>query len=92
MSYINASKALLYIIMEIDFNPLILSLGVIYVIDPSSDADDAVKDLITVATDRDLSVVPFLILISQRQGRNKIYLQILKQPRKTKTDIKEKFI
>ncbi|XP_022334103.2 ADP-ribosylation factor-like protein 11 [Crassostrea virginica] len=41
--------------------------GVVYVIDPSSDADDAVKDLITVATDRDLSVVPFLILISQRQ-------------------------
>ena len=78
--------------MEIDFNPLILSLGVVYVIDPSSDADDAVKDLITVATDRDLSVVPFLILISQRQGRNTIYLQILKQPRKTKTDIKEMFI
>lgn len=56
--------------MKIVFNPLILSLGVVYVIDPLSDADDAVKDLITVATDRDLSVVPFLILISQRQGRN----------------------
>ena len=78
--------------MEIVFNPLILSIGVVYIIDPSSDADDAVKDLITVATDRDLSVVPFLILISQRQGRNKIYQQILKQPRKTKTDIEEMFI
>ncbi|XP_061194354.1 uncharacterized protein LOC133202529 [Saccostrea echinata] len=44
--------------------------GVVYVIDTSSDIEDAIDDLTKVAVERDLNSIPFLVLINKRKDMN----------------------